>query len=87
MRELKDEMSAVLKRILLRLADRIEGLRISEVEERVVLDRNLREVERRLRSETVYFNVYVVRDENKKFGPLIINAIRDSYDEVMEQVQ
>ena len=91
MRDLKDEMKTVLKRILLRLADRIEGLKISNVEEKVVLSRNLL---RALQEECVgkqdvalYYNVHVVRDDDKQFGPLIIAEIRDSYGEVLEQVQ
>ena len=95
MRELKDEMTIVLKRILLRLADRIEGMRVSEVEERVVVTRNLGNRRKKVRQRhrdllqdvTLYFNVYVLRDENIKFGPLIIRDIRDNYGEVLEQVQ
>jgi len=37
---------------------------------------------------TLYFNVYVVRDdEGTKFGPLIIEEIRNSYNEVLDQIQ
>ena len=113
MRELKDEMTVVLKRILLRLAEKIEGLKVTEVEERVVLQRNLlkkmvrdnhndsllknedREVigqqhhtQRELKQDvTLYFNVYVLREEDRKFGPLIIQYIQSNYGEVLEQVQ
>ena len=90
MRELKNEMKSVLKRILLRLTDAISGLKVTEVEERVVATRRGRMLVnalRRLRDETIYFNVYVVRDDDKKFGPLIIQEIRDSYNEVLEQIQ
>ena len=95
MRELKDEMTIVLKRILLRLADRIEGMKVSEVEERVVVTRNLGNRRKKVRQRhrdlkqdvTLYYNVYVLRDENIKFGPLIIRDIRDNYGEVLEQVQ
>ena len=88
MRDLKDEMTTVLKRILLRLADRIPGLRIMEIEEKVVLNRNLLKALRSLKRDvTLYFNVHVVRDDDKKFGPLIIAELRDSYDEVLDQIQ
>ena len=89
MRDVKDEMMTVLKRILLRLADRISGLKVSSVEEKVVLSRKLEKMLRRALEQSVslYYNVYVVRDDKKKFGPLIIQEIRDSYDEVMEQIQ
>jgi len=92
MRDLKDEMTTVLKRILLRLADSINGLKISSVEEKVVLSRRLEKLIRlralqETKDVTLYFNVKVVRDDDRKFGPLIINEIRDSYDEVLDQVQ
>lgn len=91
MRELKDEMTIVLKRILLRLADRIKGMKVSNVEEKVVVQRDLLRKLMRMRGlekdVTLYYNVYVIRDDKKKFGPLIIQAIRDSYSEVIEQVQ
>mmetsp|Transcript_3002 Transcript_3002/g.5524 ORF Transcript_3002/g.5524 Transcript_3002/m.5524 type:complete len:271 (-) Transcript_3002:160-972(-) len=88
MRDLKDEMKNVLTRILLRLADRIPGLRITEIEEKVVLNRNLLKTLRSLKKDvTLYFNVHVVRDDDKKFGPLIIAELRDSYDEVLDQIQ
>jgi hypothetical protein len=88
MRELKEEMTTVLKRILLRLAERIPNLKISSIEEKVVLSRNLEKALRALEQDvTLYFNVYVIRDDDRKFGPLIINEIRDSYDEVLDQIQ
>ena len=96
MRELKEEMRTVLKRILLRLADRIEGLKISNVEEKVVLSRHmLRALQNQAdcfvgvgkKDVELYFNVYVVRDDDREFGPLIISEIRDSYELVLEQVQ
>ena len=121
MRELKDEMTVVLKRILLRLADKIDGLRVTQIEEKVVMNRRRRD-ERDLQQQTLndnnravrgmemmeypqqqrevlderelsqtvtlYFNVYVVRDdEGTKFGPLIIEEIRNSYNEVLDQIQ
>ena len=125
MRELKDEMTVVLKRILLRLADKIDGLRVSQIEEKVVMTRGRRE-QRDLQQQqptlnnnravrgmdmeyqeldrtteekegkhrelsqmvTLYFNVHVVRDEDgTKFGPLIIEEIRNSYNEVLDQIQ
>lgn len=36
---------------------------------------------------SLYFNVHVIRDDRKRFGPIIIQEIRDSYGEVMEQIQ
>eukprot|EP00571_Detonula_confervacea_P012358 CAMPEP_0172303322 /NCGR_PEP_ID=MMETSP1058-20130122/4864_1 /TAXON_ID=83371 /ORGANISM="Detonula confervacea, Strain CCMP 353" /LENGTH=477 /DNA_ID=CAMNT_0013014077 /DNA_START=29 /DNA_END=1458 /DNA_ORIENTATION=+ len=90
MRKLKDETTTVMKRILIRMQDSITGLKISNVEEKVVLTRNLVKTlrERALETDvTLYYNVYIVRDDDKKFGPLIIQEIRDSYSEVLEQIQ
>ena len=108
MDEVKVEMTTVLRRILLRLADRISGLKVSNIEEKMLLDGNNdnnRQRQRRrrhmqqqqkqqhhhhrslLKDITIYYNVYVIKDESKKFGPLIINEIRDSFGEVLEQIQ
>ena len=93
MRELRDEMTTVLKRILIRLADRISDLKISEVEERMAPRRNTRNLLRVATTReleqnvSLYFNVHVIRDDRKRFGPIIIQEIRDSYGEVMDQIQ
>jgi len=112
MDELHEEMGTVLKRILLRLSDRISGMKVSNVEQKILQQRQrglLRtttssigmivtdivkdittqyQTRRRLEQDiTLYFNVYVVRDYDKKFGPLVIQEIRDSYEEVLEQIQ
>ena len=85
-------MEIVLKRIILRLAGNIDGLKVSKVEA-VNLSRNFRQrqlrLERALEDEvTQYFHVYVIRDdEDKTYGPYIISGIRDSYDEVLAQIQ
>ena len=113
-REIKDEMTTVLKRILLRLADKIEELRISEVEEKVMTPTPNRGLLKKIRTKDkqhkqtqqqqeqylrelqsspslsfveLYFNVHVVRVKNKKFGPLLIDEMMRSYDEILEQVQ
>ena len=100
----------VLKRILVRLSEKIEGLKVSSFEERVVDDRDRRGLmqkillpfSQQLRDNTreeahhhrtlekdlsLYYNVYVTRDENRKFGPLITSEMRKSYGEVLEQIQ
>ncbi len=83
--EITDEMEIVLKRILLRLAERIDGLKVMKVESIVSSSLNLR---RLLEEEVVlYFHVYVVRSDEKKFGPYIIQGIRDSYNEVISEIQ
>ena len=84
MRELKDEMKIVLQRILVRLADRIEDLKISKIEEKFVpkRSRNMQAT----KDVVLLFNVFVVRSDKKKFGPIIIQELRDNYGEVREQM-
>lgn len=119
-RDLKDEMTIVLKRILIKLAERLPELKITQVEEKAVLedrkDRNLgkammnmirgggggegggegrgkkgREKNNNgrglLQDVTLYFNVFVVRVDGTRFGPMIIQELRDSYDDVIVQIQ
>jgi len=87
-RQLKDEMAIVLRRVLIRLSERIPGLKVKNVEEKVVMNRSLEKSLRALAKDvTLYFNVNVVRDDDRQFGPLIIAAMRDSYDEVLTQIQ
>lgn len=88
-RKLKDEMTTVFKRILLRLADQIPGLKISEIEAKLVTPRNLlsgfiRGLEQ---TATLYFDVYVVRVEGVAFGPLIIQEITERYNEIVDHIQ
>jgi len=83
MRELKDEMKTVLQRILVRLAERIEDLKISKIEEKFVpKNRNMQAT----KDVSIYFNVYVIRSDEKRFGPIIISELRDNYGEVREQM-
>ena len=84
--KLKEELESVLKRILLRLAEKVDGLKILSLEERVVS--SLRNLHRALSSEEIlYYNVHVLRVEGAKFGPKIIVEVRDSYDEILSQIQ
>jgi hypothetical protein len=83
--DINDEMEIALKRILLRVAENIDGLKIIKVEAIVSpLSKLLRVLEEEL---ILYFHVYVVRSDEKKFGPYIIQGIRDSYEEVFAEVQ
>lgn len=95
MKDLREEMLKVLKRILLRLSEKIDGLKISKVEERTS-KRRLGErllgvaaaIHRELRDESLYYNIEVVRDpEGKRFGPRIIREMERSYGEILEQIQ
>ena len=84
--DINDEMEIALKRILLRVAESIDGLKIIKVEAIVSPLSKLRRVleEQQL---ILYFHVYVVRSDEKKFGPYIIQGIRDSYEEVFSEIQ
>ncbi len=87
---IEKEMEIVFKRIILRLANKIDGMKVTKVEA-AKLSLNLRRqlvLQRSLATEvTRFFHVYLVRDIGKHFGPSIINEIRDSYDDVLTQVQ
>lgn len=104
LKEMHSEMTMVLKRILLRLSDRIEGLKIKDIEQKTVVSsrgrdrrglvngagggsRLLRDSRSLEQDASLYYNVYVVRDDKKKFGPIIIQELRDSFNEVLEQIQ
>ncbi|KAL7435354.1 hypothetical protein ACHAXH_005049 [Discostella pseudostelligera] len=83
--DISDEMEIVLKRILLRLAEKIEELKVMKVES-IVAPVNLRR--RELEEEYIlYFHVYVVRNDKKKFGPYIIQGIKDLYNDVLSEIQ
>lgn len=90
MSKLKEELVTVLKRILLRLAEKVDGLKILSLEERVESSLLNRRSSRRARAlsseEFLYYNVQVLRVEGSKFGPAIISTIRDYYDEMLSQI-
>ena len=91
--ELKSEMKSVLTRILLELAEDIDGLTIKNVEQAVVNLANTNNsnanliIEKKAGEETMYFNVEVVRVEDMEFGPIIVNAIRDNYNDLLNKIQ
>ena len=91
-REVKDEMTTVLKRVLLRLSDNeeLDELIISDVEEKVMpvsFNDASSSALRSATSLTLYYNVYLVRNDEYKFGPIIINEIRNRYNEILDQIQ
>ena len=89
--DLKSEMKSVLTRILLELAEDIDGLSIKNVEQAVVNLANTNNanliIKKELGEETMYFNVEVVRVEDMDFGPIIVNAIRDNYNDLLNKIQ
>ena len=79
---LRKELRLVTTRVILQLAKSIQGLKILKVEERTGGITN-----NSFGGKSMYFNIYVIRDEKKKFAPLIVQAIWDSHAEVVEQIQ
>jgi len=89
MRDLKNQMTIVLKRILTDLQDVFPDLKISKVEERVVIERQRRlAVDERILAKDVdvYFDVYVVNVNQKRWGPIIIAELQDSYGDIMDKI-
>jgi len=85
-RDLKDEMVKILRRVLIDLANRISSLnlKIKSVEERPIAAQS---IARARNQEEIYYDVTIVRQEDKQFGPTIENWIRDSFDDIIEQLQ
>lgn len=91
MSELKSEMKTVLTRILYQLMTSIDGLLITNIEQAAVLNTQETlalggEVGGGGASKSVYFNVNAKRVEGEKLGPVIISAIRDNYDEILQEI-
>ena len=133
--EIHEEMIIVLKRILLRLSDKIEGLKVSDVVQAQYSknrrrDSSIRQLlrsaiedqqdkkvsfqktrllrqnqryehddiiknpnisssssSRKLKNVSLLYDVYVIRVDGRRFGPIIINYMRQNYEEVMHQIQ
>ncbi|KAL3817499.1 hypothetical protein ACHAXA_007089 [Cyclostephanos tholiformis] len=80
--DLKEQMETILTRIMLRLADEVEGLSVTNVEQTVP-----KSGQPNIRGQaTAYFNVQTVHVEGSNYGPLIIQAVQDSYDELLDQI-
>lgn len=81
--ELRSEMLTIVKRILLQLAKDIEGMIFVSVEEGTVdfaaMDAG--------GAAIVRYDVTVMRDEGKKFGALIVDELRDAYDDAIDRIQ
>ena len=91
-------MKVVLRRILVRLSEQIDGLKITNIEERgspannrllALRTQQLSSQERALLKDvSLFYNVHVVRSEDgTRFGPLIVSYMRDNFDEVMDEIQ
>lgn len=96
--KLRQDMKVVLRRILVRLSEQIDGLKITNIEERgspannrllALRTQQLSSQERALLKDvSLFYNVHVVRSEDgTRFGPLIVSYMRDNFDEVMDEIQ
>lgn len=88
MGQLHAEIKIVMQRIILLVAKDIEGLSVTKVEEKAVpMTYNDGHTALGYTSgKSVYYLVYVVLNEMRKFGPLLIQALRDGYNEVLEEI-
>jgi hypothetical protein len=83
MMELKEEMKTVLTRILLQLTDKVEGLSVVNVEQTApkLAEGNVKG------RVSAFFNVEAIRVEGTRFGPIIIQAMIDSQDQILQKLQ
>jgi len=94
-RQLKDEMMMVLRIVLTDVAKNQRDLKVTNVEENLVLnDGNMLKIRGGdfayygdVRKEVYYYDVSVIRHWNKRFGPIIIAGLRDSYGEAIEYIE
>jgi len=90
-RKLKEEMTTILKRVLVDLQDRVQDLKVSNVQENLVLNVNSGDQgsgSSGTVSRDVYFDVTVVKSQQQEqWGPLIIAGIKDSYDIILDRIR
>ena len=86
--DLKAEMITVLKRMTTRFRESVPGLRISNIEETLILAKNSLKGTEEGDDVDWRFHVKVLRDaDGKKFAPLVVQAVKDSCSEITEQLQ
>ena len=84
--DFKKQLETAMSKIILDLAKDIQGLKVTKVEEKVgglsaALSNNSNNS-----VDSVYYTVEVVKDPKKRFAPLIIQGLRDSYDEILQMI-
>ena len=82
------EIKIVMQRILLLVAKDIEGLSVTKIEEKAlpVIYNDGHNTLGYTTGKSIYYLVHVVLNEKTKFGPLLIQALRDGYNEVLEEI-
>ena len=86
-RALKDELLLILKRVVVELADRMDNLRITKVEEDFARNTGVVSEDQRDASLDIFFKITVVRIEGVDFPTILITWIRDSYDDVVGMIR
>ena len=84
--DFKKELETAMSKIILDLGKDIQGLKVTKVEEKVgglsaALSNNNNNL-----VDSVYYTVEVVKDPSKRFAPLIIQGLRDSYDQILQMI-
>ena len=75
-RELKDEMQTILRGILIDLSTRMSSLKLKNIEENLLGSKQTGEEGRKSKDTVdVYYEVTVVREKGKDFGPIIIQWV------------
>ena len=84
--DFKKELETAMSKIILNLGKDVQGLKVTKVEEKVGgLSAALSNDSNNL-VDSVYYTVEVVKDPKKRFAPLIIQGLRDSYDQILQMI-
>lgn len=88
MQQLHAEIKIVMQRIILLVAKDIEGLSVTKIEEKAIpmIYNDGHNTLGYTTGKSIYYLVHVVLNENRKFGPLLIQALRDGYNQVLEEI-
>jgi len=84
--ELKAEMMEVMRWVLTDLAKREQDLKITKVEENLVLTMMHDGEKGDADKQEIYYDVTVVRHSYKNFGPMIIAGLRTDYDDILKHI-
>ena len=84
--DFKKELQTAMSKIILNLGKDVQGLKVTKVEEKVRgLSAALSNDSNNL-VDSVYYTVEVVKDPKKRFAPLIIQGLRDNYDQILQMI-
>mmetsp|Transcript_189 Transcript_189/g.481 ORF Transcript_189/g.481 Transcript_189/m.481 type:complete len:659 (-) Transcript_189:99-2075(-) len=88
-RALKDELLLILKKVVVELAERMDDLRITKIEEDFSRNTGVVAEAEDDRDATldIFFKITVVRVEGFDFPSILITWIRDSYDDIVVMIR